>query len=135
VKVIVDTSVWSLFLRRTAPRDSWQILALERRLRTGRVQLLGIIRQELLSGIREQSQFERLQDALAGLPDLLATTQDHVLAAQCYNLCRGRGVQGSAVDFLICAQAINHGLPILTSDKDFEAYAEILPLKLIEESV
>jgi len=88
VKVIVDTSVWSLFLRRKAPRGSWQILALERYLRTGRVQLLGIIRQELLSGIGEQSQFEHLREALAGLPDLLATTRDHVLAAQCYNLCR-----------------------------------------------
>lgn len=134
MKIIVDTSTWSLFLRRQGPRDSWPVRALERYLRTGRVQLLGIIRQELLSGIREQSQFERLRDALAGLPDLLATTSDHVLAAQYYNLCRSWGVQGSAVDFLICAQAINHELPILTTDKDFETYATVLPLTLIEES-
>ena len=135
MKIIVDTSVWSLFLRRQGPRASWQVLALKHYLQTGRVQLLGVVRQELLSGIREQSQFERLRDALADFPDLLATTQDHVPAAQCYNLCRGQGIQGSAVDFLICAQAINHELPILTTDKDFETYAKGLPLNLIEESV
>ena len=106
---------------------------LESLIQEQRVQMLGIIRQELLSGIRETAQFSRLRKILAGFPDLLATTSDHILAAQCFNTCRSRGIQGSDVDFLICAQAIRHELPILSADADFARYAEHLPIDLFAE--
>ena len=133
MSVVVDTSVWSLFLRRAQPPEVWQVGALESLIQERRVQMLGIIRQELLSGIRETAQFSRLAQLLAGFPDLLATTSDHVLAAQCFNRCRSRGVQGSYVDFLICAQAIHYEFSILSTDADFIRYAEHLPITLYPE--
>ncbi len=93
--------------------------------------MLGIIRQELLSGIREEAQYERVEVILEGFPDVLATSQDHLLAAQLYNRCRRAGVQGSPVDFLICAQAVNHHIGILTTDRDFNHYAKHISIELI----
>ena len=115
------------------PPEVWQVSTLETLIQERRVQMLGIIRQELLSGIRESTQFSRLRRILAGFPDLLATTSDHILAAQCFNTCRSQGIQGSDVDFLICAQAIRHELPILSTDADFVRYAEHLPITLYSE--
>ncbi len=135
MRVIVDTSIWSPFLRRKHPISAQNLQVLEQLIREKRIQMLGIIKQELLSGIKEQAQFEKLNDILAGYPDLLADSEDHIVAAQCYNTCRKKGVQGSTVDFLICAQAVNHQLAILTSDKDFQSYAKFLPIRLYSEEV
>ena len=92
--------------------------------------MLGVIRQELLSGIKEKTRFDKLIAVLRGFPSLLAEERDHTDAAMYYNTCRARGVQGSNVDFLICAQASHHGLPILTTDNDFRRYADHLPITL-----
>ncbi len=94
--------------------------------------MLGVVKQELLSGIKHDNQFDRICDILNGFPCLLATEADHVLAAQFYNECRGRGIQGSHIDFLICAQAVNAHAPILTADGDFEQYATAVPIDLLK---
>ena len=132
VKVIVDTSVWSLFLRQRN-RPEREVVTLKKLIREGRVQMLGIVKQELLSGVKEPTRFDKLLATLKGFPDLLANSRDHVSAASCYNTCRARGIQGSNVDFLICAQAIRHELPILSTDIDFIRYAEHLPVTLYSE--
>lgn len=134
MSVIVDTSVWSLFLRHKG-RTETEVILLRKLIREQRVQMLGIIRQELLSGIRELARFEKLERVLDGFPSLLATEQDHTVAAQCFNTCRSKGIQGSSVDFLICAQALNHHLSIVTTDKDFLSYAQHLPIQLHQENV
>jgi predicted nucleic acid-binding protein len=128
MNVVVDTSLWSLYLRHKNRREP-EIAMLKRLIAEGRVQMLGVIRQELLSGIKELEQFEKLRRVLGGFPSLLADDQDHLVAAQYYNTCRAKGVQGSSIDFLICAQAVNYALPILTTDKDFKSYAKFLPIK------
>ena len=94
------------------------------------VQMLGVIRQEILSGIRDEAHFEKLQSKLEGFRDLLATSDDHLVAAKFFNACRRKGVQGSHSDFLICAQAFRRELPILTMDVDFRHYAKVLPIEL-----
>lgn len=131
MKVIVDTSVWSLFLRRQDHSDSPSLEILRQTIKENNVQMLGIIRQELLSGIRNESQFRKVSQILESFPDLLAESSDHTEAARFFNLCRRKGVQGSPVDFLICAQAHRQKIPILTDDGDFELYAAHLPIRLL----
>jgi predicted nucleic acid-binding protein len=93
--------------------------------------LLGIVRQELLSGVSHPQQFEKLSRALSGFPDEPATSDDHSLAAKFYNLCRANGIQGSSIDFLICAIAKRLQSPILTLDRDFLGYARHLPIRIL----
>ncbi|MEX2581038.1 MAG: PIN domain-containing protein [Verrucomicrobiales bacterium] len=132
MKVIVDTSVWSLFLRRHEPAESGSLEVLRRAIKDNNVQMLGIVRQELLSGIRSPSQFKKIGEILKSFPDLLAVADDHTQAAVFFNQCRRKGVQGSPVDFLICAQAHRHRMAILTDDADFSGYAAHLPINLLK---
>ena len=92
--------------------------------------MIGVIRQELLSGVRTAEMFERLRDHLRPFPDEPLETADFERAAEHFNSCRARGVQGSNTDFLICALAERRKLPILTTDADFVRFAEVLPITL-----
>jgi hypothetical protein len=96
----------------------------------GQAAMVGPIRQELLSGIRDTVAFERLRDHLRAFPDEPVTTDDYERAAEFFNSCRQKGLQGSNTDFLLCAISANHSLPILTTDKDFTRYRSMLPVTL-----
>lgn len=130
MNVLVDTSVWSLVLRRDAPRGTGIERELAELIVEGRVCMLGPIRQEMLSGIREQRQYESLRERLHAFQDLVLQTEDYEEAASCFNQCRTKGIQGSNTDFLICAVSLRRRLPILTSDGDFHQFCKVLPLKL-----
>jgi predicted nucleic acid-binding protein len=96
----------------------------------GHVRMPGPIRQELLSGIRDRRQFERLETSLKAFPDAILEKVDYVLAASFYNLCRGNGIQGSNTDFLICTAAVRLTDTIFTTDADFTLFARHLPISL-----
>jgi hypothetical protein len=132
--VLVDTPVWSLALRRRpenlGDREQQLTEALVELIREGRVPMLGPIRQELLSGIREEAQFRKLRDYLQAFPERPLEATDYEEAAHMNNQCRAQGIAGSAVDFLICAAAHRRGWAILTTDRDFQIYASVLPLRL-----
>ena len=132
--VIVDTPVWSLVLRRHPGHlnASEQVLAkaLTELIREGRVEMLGPIRQELLSGIREASQFETIRRYLRAFQEPLLEIADYEEAARMSNQCRGRGISGSTIDFLICAAAHRHKKAVFTTDQAFQRYASVLPLHL-----
>jgi len=134
VPVLVDTTIWSLVLRRPKGRlsedEDERIAAWRELVQDGRARLIGPIRQELLSGIREPAQFERLRDQLRAFKDEAITTEDFESAAHWSNECRRRGVAGSAVDFLICGVAIARGWQVFTGDADFRAYAKVAPIRL-----
>jgi predicted nucleic acid-binding protein len=130
MKILVDTCVWSLALRRKDVGHDPFVAELEQLIQELRVQLIGPIRQEILSGIREPAKFELLRAHLRAFPDLSLASEDYELAAEFFNNCRGHGIQGSHVDFLICAVSVRHNLPILTTDDDFRTYARHVPLKL-----
>jgi hypothetical protein len=102
--------------------------------REGRVQLLGPVRQELLSGIREEAQFRKLRDYLRAFPEHPLEAEDYEEAAHMNNRCRTHGIAGSAIDFLICAAAHRRTWMILTTDRDFQNYASVLPLRLYSPS-
>jgi len=130
MNVLVDTSVWSLALRRRRQRQHDAVAELRELIREGRVAIAGPIRQELLSGIRAVADYEALQEDLRAFTDTALTTEDYERAAACFNECRAAGIQGSNTDFLLCAVAERRGLAILTTDRDFLSYARVLPIAL-----
>jgi len=130
VNVLVDTSVWSLALRRRKPEETPPVRELRELIREGRAQLFGPVRQEVLSGIRARAQFRRLRDTLQAFPDLELVSGDFERAAELFNRCRQKGIQGSNTDFLICAVAERLDLAILTTDRDFPLFAEHVPVRL-----
>jgi predicted nucleic acid-binding protein len=129
MKVLIDTSVWSLAFRRRAPHDP-AVDVLRQLITAGRAALVGPIRQEILSGIRDDEAFARLRDRLASFPDESIVTGDFEQAAAFFNICRRRGLQGSNTDFLLCAISNRHRMPLLTTDEDFARYAKVIPLAL-----
>jgi predicted nucleic acid-binding protein len=132
VSVLVDTSIWSEALRRSKKVESKVVYEFRNLILEHRVEIIGPIRQEVLSGLREDEQFHRLEKHLAAFPDLDLTTDDYVTAAKFYNTCRTKGVQGSNTDFLICSVAVRRQLAIYTTDRDFLRFAQHLPLVLHE---
>jgi predicted nucleic acid-binding protein len=130
VNVLVDTSVWSRSLRRARRIDDAVVQELTELIREGRVVMMGPIRQELLSGIKVASQFARLREHLRAFPDLGLESADFEQAAECFNRCRERGLQGSNTDFLICAVAARRRLAVFSTDDDFRHFARVLPLEL-----
>jgi predicted nucleic acid-binding protein len=130
VKVLVDTSVWSLALRRTQQKERSEAAELRRLIADQRVEIIGPIRQEILSGIPEPSHFENLEERLSAFPDVPIRTEDYVTAAKFFNRCRSKGIQGANTDFLICAVAARNEFAIFTTDKDFALFAKCLPIVL-----
>jgi predicted nucleic acid-binding protein len=134
--VLVDAPVWSLALRRKErdlnPREQHVTNALRELIQDGRAQLIGPVRQELLSGIREESSFKKLRDQLRAFEQVALDAADYEEAAHLNNQCRARGIAGSAIDFLICAIALRRNWQIFTTDRDFPRYASALPLKLYD---
>ncbi len=130
MKVLVDTCIWSLALRRGEGGDGPETSELIELIRELRVQMIGPVRQELLSGIKSDAQFSKLRDHLRAFPDLELTSRDYESGAEFYNLCRGKGIQGSNTDFLICAIGARLKAPIFTTDRDFTILQRHLPIML-----
>ena len=132
--VLVDMPVWSLAFRRKSsqlnPTEQRLTQALAELIRTGQAQLLGMVRQELLSGIREETQFRKLRDLLSAFEDPQLTATDYEEAAHFHNQCRAQGVAGSAFDFLLCAVAHQRDWHIFTTDLDFPRYSKIVGVRL-----
>lgn len=132
--VLVDTSVWSLLLRKKTLNGTelkirdFVIFLMQNSL----VIIIGEIRQETLSGISDQGKFLKLKDALRAFSDFEIPTEDFEDAAENFNLCRSHGIQGSHTDFLICAVAKNHNFSILTLDNDFLNYNKYINFDLID---
>lgn len=134
--VLVDTPIWSLALRRRrnalAPEQvNWrQNLTELIRLKAARI--IGPVRQEILSGIRDPMVFRRVRDGLRTFDDEALLRDDYEHAARIANLCRAAGLASTPVDVLICAVAVRRGWEIFTTDRDFERYAEHVPLALYQ---
>src|SRR5215470_12535677 len=134
MNVLVDTSVFSLALRRKneslSANERFLVAELSELIREGRARMIGLIRQELLSGIKATEQFEKLRVHLRSFPDEVVDTSDYEEAAKSGNRCRAKGVAVSIVDVLLCAIAIRRQWTIFTTDPDFSSYAKVLPLRI-----
>ena len=129
--IVVDTSVLSLALRRRRTSDADPVLAnLLDLIDRDEALLVGPVRQEILTGIREHDQFKALRTRLRAYPEADPVREDFETAAEMFNACQAVGVQGSDADFLLCAMAARLDTPIFTTDKDFERYAKHLPIRL-----
>jgi len=129
VRVIVDTDVWSEALRKKGPKSEY-VDELQNLIQEGRVQMIGVIRMEILSGIRGEKMFRALSDKLESFADGSLDSEVFVTAARFFNLCRSKGIQGSNNDFIICACSMLWKMPILSKDKDFIGYRKVLPIEL-----
>lgn len=127
---IVDTCVWSLGFRRRNSEPSAALEALRHLIRVREALLIGSVRQEVLSGLREQAQFERIRNELRNYPDIPATLEDYERAGEFDGICRRRGIAASGTDMLICAMAERFDCDVLTTDQDFPRYATVLPVRL-----
>jgi predicted nucleic acid-binding protein len=134
LNVLVDTSVWSLALRRNAAQlsgaEKLLVAELSELIREGRARMVGLVRQELLSGIRAAEQYEKLRLHLASFPDERIETSDYGHAARAGNQCRAKGIVVSIVDVFLCAAAMRRDWAIFTTDPDFTRYAKVLPITL-----
>jgi predicted nucleic acid-binding protein len=132
VKVLVDIDVWSEALRRKKGKKSIYVDELVDLIQEGRLEIIGPIRMEVLSGIRDKEVFDAFSDKLAAFSDRSIGSEVYILAAKFFNLCRGKGIQGSNTDFLICACSVHWSVPILSKDKDYLLYRKHLPIELIQ---
>jgi predicted nucleic acid-binding protein len=127
--VLVDTSAWSLGLRR-GDSNAQYANELKKLILEFRVKIIGPIRQELLSGISHFDTFVSLKSRLSAFPDLKLEAKHFEYAAELSNMCRAKGIQGSHTDFLICSVSKLEKLSIFTTDKDFDHYSSVIGLML-----
>ena len=134
--ILVDTSVWSLVLRKRVlgQKEKNLKLYLINLIRNGRVTMIGPIRQEILSGISDLTTYIVLRQRLETFSDFEITTKDYETAAEYFNLCRKHGIKGSHIAYLICSVAVNNNFSILSLDKDFWNYKKYIDIDIINEN-
>ena len=130
MKVLVDTPIWSYALRTPNKEYENEIDQLKSLIRDQRALIIGPIRQEILSGYSELRKYKKLKEKLSFFENTPIQDIDYELAAEICNQCRKKGVQGSHIDFLICAVAKRIDVPIFTTDKDFPHYQKAISIKL-----
>lgn len=131
MRVIADTSIWSMWLRRRPnARLSNEQRLLKAELRElgeeDRLVMLGVIRQELLTGIRTAGHFKRVMNELRAFDDYPLKTSVHESAAELANECLNRGVVTAFVDILICTVAKIEDFAVFSSDPDIERICRIV---------
>ena len=128
----MDTSVWSLALRRDRPSAEPKVGNLKELIQSGQdLCLLGMILTEILQGVRERGHFEKLKEALASFPLVEPSREDYVFSAEIRNECALKGIRASTIDFLIAGTAIHHEMALLTTDADFDRIASVVPLRIV----
>ena len=135
MKVLVDTPIWSYALRTRNEKYQYEIKKLTSLIRDQRALIIGPIRQEILSGYSDIRKFKRLKEKLSFFENSPIQDSDYELAAEMCNQCRKKGIQGSHIDFLICAVANRLDVSIFTTDKDFFHYRKILSIKLLDSKL
>lgn len=130
MSTFVDTSVWSLALRRDSPPDIPEIVELKRVLVAGVVVSTGLVLQELLQGFSKPKAHSRIIERFRALPFVVPDRDDHIGAAELRNRCRRRGVQVGTIDALLAQLCVRHDLEMLTTDRDFHAMSPIVNLSI-----
>ena len=130
--LLVDTSVWSLALRRDGASDVPQVRILRDALSSGShpVVTTGVVLQELLQGFNGPKAVEAIVERFRALPFISPDRQDHIAAAEIRNACRRAGVQVGTIDALLIQLCARHELTLLSTDMDFVHAARHVPLRL-----
>ncbi|MFQ5477999.1 MAG: PIN domain-containing protein [Candidatus Binatia bacterium] len=131
MNLFVDTSVWSLALRRDQPPADPHVAFLARALGSGdSVFSTGLVLQELLQGFSGPKARKDIVSRFGMLPFVIPDRDDHIHAAELRNACRRRGVQVGTIDALLAQLCIRHDLVMLTTDADFQRVAKSRPLQV-----
>jgi predicted nucleic acid-binding protein len=130
LSVFVDTSVWSLALRRDAPPDLPEVNELRRSLDAGSIYCTGLVLQELLQGFTKPKAHKQIISHFSALPLLIPDRDDHIHAAQLRNRCRRQGVQTGTIDALLAQLCVRYDLTMLTTDNDFHNMASVVSLSV-----
>ncbi len=131
MSLLVDTSVWSLALRRDIEAIEPQVQELKEALFGSEVVVTtGLVLQELLQGFSGPKAQAQIVERFAALPLLQPDRDDHIGAAAVRNTCRQAGVQIGTIDALLAQLCIRHQLTLLTTDKDFTHAAKHCPLRV-----
>lgn len=131
MNLFVDTSVWSLALRRDATPEEPAVARLHDALESGEgVFTTGLVLQELLQGFSGPRDRDAIVRHFEPLPLLMPDRTDHVAAAQVRNECRRKGVQVGTIDALLAQLCLRHDLVMLSTDRDFEHMAGHVPLSI-----
>lgn len=119
--LLVDTSVWSLALRRDATSSEPEVQQLKDALLGADVVVTtGLVLQELLQGFSGPKASAQIIERFAALPLLQPDRGDHVSAAELRNTCRRAGIQIGTIDALLAQLCIRHELTLLSTDNDFK---------------
>ena len=131
MSLLVDTSVWSLALRRDGAQDAPEVMALHTALLgADQVFTTGLVLQELLQGFAGPKAGEQIIERFATLAFLQPDREDHIEAAQVRNACRRKGVQVGTIDALLIQLCRRHDVVLLSADKDFENARQHVPIGL-----
>jgi predicted nucleic acid-binding protein len=135
LSLFVDTSVWSLALRRDRPPQSAPVRALMRGIESGETLLTtGLVLQQLLQGFSGPKAQAQILDRFSAVPLLVPDREDHIAAAALRNVCRRAGIQVGTIDALLAQLCIRHSLTMLSTDEDFRRIARHSGLKLWNEA-
>jgi predicted nucleic acid-binding protein len=131
VDLFVDTSVWSLALRRDAAGDEQTVERLRSALESGEgVFTTGLVLQELLQGFHGPKAHDAIVERFGSLPLLLPDRTDHIEAAGLRTACRRKGIQVGTIDALLAQLCRRHDLVMLSTDRDFESIGQVVGLRL-----
>ena len=129
--LLVDTSVWSLAMRRDEQPNSPELKLLIKALDSGEeIYSTGVILQELLQGFSGAKSADAIAERFAAIPMLIPDTADHIQAAELRNKSRRKGIQVGTIDALIAQLSLRYQLSLLTADKDFKHMSKAVKLKL-----
>jgi predicted nucleic acid-binding protein len=129
--LLVDTSVWSLALRRDGiPSEPEVRFLLEALGGADTVVTTGLVLQELLQGFAGPRAAKAITERFRSLPLIQPDRIDHMAAAEVRNTCRRAGVQIGTIDALLIQLCVRHELTLLTTDKDFIHASMHVPVKM-----
>ena len=131
MKILVDTPIWSYAFRSKKPEFAEHVNTLIEIISNNNVVIIGAIKQEILSGYSDTNKFKKLKAKMESFENTAIVDEDYIQAAMFSNQCRIKGVQGSPIDFLICAVAFRLGIKIFTTDKDFFHYQKHIAIELL----
>ena len=132
-KFIIDTSVWSEALRRKKNTVNSSETVVRKIIENDdEIVILGIILQEILTGISNEKLFSEIKDILDDFVYLEITKNDYIYASELSNKCRSKGIIAGSIDFLIASTAIRNELLLVTFDKDFINISKHTDLRILD---
>ena len=128
--ILVDSSIWIDHFRGS---DTPQVARLDTLLASEPVAIGDLMLAEVLQGFGSDRDFNQARRLLTGLTVIqISSAEIAVQAARNFRQLRARGITvRKTIDTLIATRCIADGLTLLHSDRDFDAFAQHLGLRVL----